>query len=375
MSPAPLRVGTPWLGYNERRNFADLPVQGVRFVRTRDPYALLHAARSWLGRARDERVRFRHAPPSLPPVDLFHFFNTVSSGTTPWVVTFETGVPRGGLPAEIARRLVESPACRRLIAMSRCARDVQARRWEREHGGAGAVLRKMEVLHPPQEPLVADVAAKPDPTEGLRFVFVGRQLFRKGGRPMLAAFDELLRGGADVHLHVISTLESGDRWSRATPADAAAARELTARHAGRITLEPGAPNARVLEALRGAHVLLLPTLAETYGYSVLEGQAAGCACITTNVRALPEINTDATGWMLELETTEMGSVRLQDDEQLRAAESAIRAGIVRTVGALLAAPGEVLRRGAAGLARIRDEHDPERAATRLAAIYGAALER
>ncbi len=369
----PLCVGTPWRGYNEQRNFLGLDVPGAAFVRVRDPYALLHALSSRLGGRRRERVRFSHAPPSFPSVDVLHFFNTVSSAATPWLVTFETSVPRGGVPPDRARRHVESPWCRRLIALSDCARARQLARWTRLYGDAAPVACKIEVLHPPQRVIVQDVSRKPDPARGLRFVFVGRHFFRKGGRPLLAAFSALLERGADVHLHVISTLEPGDRWSRSTSADVGAAREVIARHEGRITWQAGASPSAVAAALESAHVLLLPTLADTYGYSVLEGQAAGCASITTNVRALPEINPDSCGWTIELPITARGGVIVKTEDELRAAESAIRAGLLRAVEELLAAPGDVLRRGAAGIARIRAEHDPGRAASRLAEIYAAAV--
>ena len=43
---------------------------------------------------------------------------------------------------------------------------------------------------------------------------------------------------------------------------------------------------------------LLPTWAESYGYSVLEMQACGLPVVTTNIRALPE--TNVCGWKVKL---------------------------------------------------------------------------
>ena len=49
-------------------------------------------------------------------------------------------------------------------------------------------------------------------------------------------------------------------------------------------------NSEVMNILKNTHVGLLPTYADTYGYSVLEAQSFGCPVITTNIRAMPEIN-------------------------------------------------------------------------------------
>ena len=62
-----------------------------------------------------------------------------------------------------------------------------------------------------------------------------------------------------------------------------------------ISYVPKLTNNETLELMKKSHIGLLPTYADTYGYSVLEFQAAGCPVITTNVRALPEINNNNLG--------------------------------------------------------------------------------
>ena len=58
--------------------------------------------------------------------------------------------------------------------------------------------------------------------------------------------------------------------------------------------------------LRSGDVALLPTFHDSYGYAVLEGQALGCPVITADVAALPEINDNERGWMIEVPQTEFG---------------------------------------------------------------------
>ncbi len=50
--------------------------------------------------------------------------------------------------------------------------------------------------------------------------------------------------------------------------------------------------------MRTADIGMLPSYADTYGFSVLEAQA-GNAVITTDIRALPEVNNPAVGWLIK----------------------------------------------------------------------------
>lgn len=61
-----------------------------------------------------------------------------------------------------------------------------------------------------------------------------------------------------------------------------------------------------MNLLQKSHVGLLPSWSDTYGYSVLEMQAAGVPVITTNIRALPEINSEEVGWMINLPLSNTG---------------------------------------------------------------------
>ncbi|WP_125140102.1 glycosyltransferase family 4 protein [Clostridium transplantifaecale] len=62
--------------------------------------------------------------------------------------------------------------------------------------------------------------------------------------------------------------------------------------------------------------ILLPTFADTYGYSLLEMQACGLPVVSTNVRAMPEINDNECGWIAKLPVNEYGEA-LYSTEQSR----------------------------------------------------------
>jgi glycosyltransferase involved in cell wall biosynthesis len=129
------------------------------------------------------------------------------------------------------------------------------------------------------------------------------------------------------------------------------------------------PNAQVLKLLRDAHVALLPTYDDTYGFSVLEAQASGTPVITTNVCALEEINNDAVGWVVRLSKDEWGQAAGINSGGTAEISGAIRAGVYAHLRAILDDPASLRGRAVACLDRIQADHDPERYATHIRTIY------
>lgn len=102
-------------------------------------------------------------------------------------------------------------------------------------------------------------------------------------------------------LNIVSSLNYGDYATHTTQKDQEVALEIFKKHPDNIHHYHSLPNNQVLELLINSHIGLLPTWADSFGYSVLESQAAGCPCITTDIRALPEINNNEVGWIIKLQ--------------------------------------------------------------------------
>lgn len=98
----------------------------------------------------------------------------------------------------------------------------------------------------------------------------------------------------------MSSLNYGDYASCTTKKDYQEALKIISRYQSNIKHYVRLPNQEVLKLLKNTHVGLLPTWADSFGYSVLEAQAAGCPVITTDVRAHPEINNNEIGWVMEV---------------------------------------------------------------------------
>ena len=114
---------------------------------------------------------------------------------------------------------------------------------------------------------------------------------------------------------------------------------------------------------------LLPSYHDSYGYSVLESQACGCPAITTDVAALPEINSDAQGWLLRMPTNEVGDGPWRQSEGRATMSRLIEEQLEATLEAILRTPEQIRAKGANALQRIRDEHSPETRAALVEAIY------
>jgi len=209
----------------------------------------------------------------------------------------------------------------------------------------------------------------------IRFVLVGAAFFRKGGRELFKAFQRLAgEEGMPIRLVVVSSLRVEPYAAHETEADINWARQIIAEKPHWLEYYKELPNNEVLELLKNADVGLLPTWADTYGLSVLEAQASGCPVITTNVRALPEINNNHVGWLIKVPKDELGEAIYATDEDRQKLSQSIQSGLESAIRSIVADPSVIALKGQAALDQIRAEHDPQAYAESLRQIYRAALE-
>jgi glycosyltransferase involved in cell wall biosynthesis len=233
------------------------------------------------------------------------FFNTINLGPQYWDVYFETTLPRlGDAPKWLEYFCVKKLAsnkCENLYAISECAKKLQVVKIENQYPKfASKIIPKISVKYPPQKKLIKSYNDKNLSHDKIIFTIIGSDFFRKGGREILRVFNDLIPIHPELHLNIISTLNYGDYASKTTVKDYNNATAIIANYSNNITHYTKLPNKHVLELLINSHVGLLPTWGDSFGYSVLEAQAAGCPVITTNIRALPEINSDEIGWVIKL---------------------------------------------------------------------------
>jgi starch synthase len=164
-------------------------------------------------------------------------------------------------------------------------------------------------------------------------LFVGRDFERKGGEPLLRAF-ELVRGRvSDAELHLVGVARRIER-------------EGVVNH-GKVP-----DRDRLSELYRRARAFCLPSLYEPYGLVLIEAMAHGVPCVGTRVQAIPEILAGGEAGLLVPPGDPAGLaeqlVRLLSDERL-----------AREIGA-------------AGRRRVEAELTWDHVAARMAPALGAA---
>ncbi|WP_181705750.1 glycosyltransferase family 4 protein [Chthonobacter rhizosphaerae] len=250
--------------------------------------------------------------PSLGPrFDLIHAFNRIPIGTTPFVIGFESHLPRAfGLEHSVYfRKLTEvlaGPRCRRIVAISKFAENTFLDQ-HRDSPHLAALRAKLTMHYPTM--VMPEVAPldPPAPGEPLKLLFVGNHFARKGGCVALVAARMARERGLAVEMHVVSRLEVGPS-SWVDPTDPAFFEEYRPLLSlPNVVFHGVLPNDKVLELTRAAHFSLLPTFSDTFGYTAIESMAYGTPVIATAQGALREfIETGVNGKSLSIPLTPQG---------------------------------------------------------------------
>ncbi len=270
-------------------------------------------------------------------VDGYHYFNYIGIMKAPWIVTFETFIPRIKDVSSIHHlkdeniklkktkslnygiRKLANYNCKKIIALSKCNYKMQKEILNLYPEYKEIIGNKLIQINPPQKLLINNFNSKNVGLDKITFTFVGSDFVRKGGLEILKAFLEVTRE-TDFNLELILITDFTKRYNYAfkefqdeNQYVENLVKEIEGkewiRHYNKIS------NEEVIKIMKETHVGLLPTWGDTYGFSVLEFQSCGCPVITTNVRALPEINNDECGWVINLNTNKFGELAIESKEE------------------------------------------------------------
>lgn len=333
-----------------------------------------------------------YQPVIQPKVDIIHTFNAVCDTSIPWVCTFETSVPRTNQVCcrdweyrkmkadKLTARgysLLASDSCCALIALSEANKKIQMLMMEAFDIKERELIEKKIIVLPPPQPLLisqSEFESKfADLTNGIEIVFVAGLFFRKGGAQIIDVLQEYVNQGVKLHLTVVSSMALDD-LSKATPSDLNRYEQLIEK-SDWITHYRSLPNQEVLQLCKKAHVGLLPSMADTYGYSVLEMQACGCPVITTDIRALAEINNDDCGFVIKVPKQPSTEAKYDTAEDHQILKKKIENGLRHAFSSVFESPDILKGKAQKAMERIVREHSPEMFAQRLDAIYKNAIEK
>jgi glycosyltransferase involved in cell wall biosynthesis len=337
-------------------------------------------------------LKYKLIFPSFFNFQVLHFFNTVNfSKRTPWVLTIETCLPytreiincleserpdlsviRNDPQAKKVLYQLSLDNCRGMLAFSECTRQIQQTVIDCFPEYKERLEKKLITLHPPQKLIVKTVEEKGvsyDEKQPLRFIFIGRDFFRKGGKQVLDAFEQY-KQQYRFELILISDLSPGkDKFAFFTEEDRANCLNYINANKDWISYYPSLPNQEVMNLIKKSHVALLPTWMDTYGYSVLECQASGCPVITTDLRALTEINNDEVGWLISVPVNHLKYPVYQDPDAFNFFDRKLSEGLLTALKSVFDDRNAIRDKAAKCLERIKTNHDPEAYAEVLQAVY------
>jgi glycosyltransferase involved in cell wall biosynthesis len=281
-------------------------------------------------------------PLPLKRFDLIHAFNRIPFSTLPYVIGFESHLPRGfGIETSLlfrymTERLV-SDKCRAIIAIS----DFARRTFLRAHDRSPCLSELSGKLHVRLPNLVTPAIDDICPSisdNQIRVLFVGNHFARKGGCVALRIAELAFQRKLPLRLDIVSQFQIG-RASWADPLDDSYFDQFRKLFTLPTVHNHGSlPNSDVLTLLREAHFNLLTTFSDTFGFSAMEAMANYCPVIATRQGALPEFIYDGVnGVVLDIETDDFGEwihlgddrhsaafAKLHRDEVERLAQSAFR---------------------------------------------------
>jgi glycosyltransferase involved in cell wall biosynthesis len=237
-------------------------------------------------------------------------------------------------------------------------------------------MNKCIVLQPPQRLIIDNLKDKKhlNSNDKIVFTLVGSDFFRKRGMETVKVFDKLKKlGFTNWHLNIVSSMNFGDYATRTTKSDQDYAIGIIENNIENISLFRRLSNTDVITLFKKSHIGLLPTYADTYGYSVLEAQACGCPVISTNIRAMPEINNDECGWIIKVPKNNLGFGILDTIEERILFSTIIEEEIYRILKNILKNPKQINGKSSAAIERIKNEHCLNKHTQKLKEIYKEAF--
>ena len=329
-------------------------------------------------------VHFTLHAPFYPDIHVIHTFNRVClHDRNHWVATFEKTFPEyfseeTGIDFRLMKRqlpLLLSDKCVAILPMSRWAYRYEL--WLLSQFASQIEIErvkdKMTVLYPPQELLMSpeEIQSKFEHTQTVKFLYVGSQVKRKGGAEVLRVFDQLRKQFNTFSLTFVGKLDDNYNCFYLDEKEQEDIHRIIT-HADWLDYHERVSNEKVIEFAKHAHVGLLPSMGDTFGFSVLEMQACGCPVITSDRQALPEINNNDCGWMLNTEKLRLFH---RDDfahytrAEVEALSESIRIQLRNTITEILINQDQIKKKAENSLKRVDRVHSPKQYAEQLKHIY------
>lgn len=230
--------------------------------------------------------------PRIQSCDLIHSYNRCILNKKSWVVDFEHAQSFAFKPEFMKpvswlflKKLFQSNCCKRLLPWSEFAKQSFLKSVKSVNNQK--ITDKITVLSPAIRVDQRERTKKE--SENMRMIFVGSDFKRKGGNILL----NVMKKVKDVDVTIISTLQD------CTPDEKGLIMKKV-QNDPHVNLIQGIPREELLRKVYAENdVLILPTLSETFGYSILEAMSKSLAVVSTNIGAIPEmVESEKNGFLI-----------------------------------------------------------------------------
>lgn len=312
--------------------------------------------------------------PFFKCVDAYHTINTVMITKKPWCCSFETLVPRTNRFRK--KRLLEvfeimaKDNCKQLIAFSKCNYRMQLN-FMRDYPEYEKVINLKTCMITVPQPLLVEAPREKINNGVIKFFFVGNDFIRKGCSELVTALYNLRKKRQDFEIILITN--TNNTWNYAfkdfqdTPEYIYFIKRIIEESKDYIHIYPHMPFSEVKKLMASCDVGVLPTWADSYGYSVLEMQGCGLPVVTTNVRALPE--TNQYGWMINIPIATRGDIDIQNFEHKNMIREKMIKDMYDLFDYILDNRQEIIDRGQDSFEFIKTVHSPEEYTKSIGKIY------
>lgn len=354
-------------GYNIARNILNMP--GVEYVRHVDFFKL---AGYTFYRLRKKPVMLLDTSAWYSGKDAVLFlWNGINYSKGKWCCIYERNMPDFAFKNKWLNRCYQKLVCRRL-ARENCLKIYAISNWcyrnlinkiedvDITESAKESIRKKIALLYPPQRISGEDTIHRLDPKK-LRLVFVGGDILRKGGYEMLKVLIAL-NERYSFSLSIVSSLNGHKNPS---PFEVERLRQVErwVDESDCIKHYKSLENGKVMELISQSDIGLLPTFQDTFGYSALEMQGCGVPVVTTDIRALADVNSVERGWLLRLGET--AGVDLAGDfatvyngKCQERYSQVLQDELRRVLVSIFENPEEVAEKSAKCYEYIRKEHNP-----------------
>lgn len=379
-----MKIGITDKSYPTERNILN-KVSGAEYLVLRKNNNLFHSLSTLKNLIFRKKIDFKgqYFFYQKPKIDVLHLFNDINYSSQKWLSTCETLVPRfnetkddhqkvepshtKNKKTEKALKKIAKKNCLGIICISDAGANIQFELLKNYPKLENTIKNKISVLHPPQKLIDRNSEEFYKNLETFHFIFVGSQFFRKGGVEMIEVLQKL-KEKYKFKLTLISTFETDNYVTKISKEEASKYVE-TLKNETWLEIFEKLPNEKVLELIKKSHVGLLPTWSDTYGFSVLEMQAAGVPVISTDIRALPEINNEDCGWLINLPQNRLKQALYFTEEQKEILKNTLKEQLETVLINIFEHPEQLIRKSKNSVKRIQEMHEPKIFEENLKEIY------